>query len=46
MYDHVIIPFDGSEVARRAVMFGADITKIFGARAVVVTTSVMLIAPC
>jgi nucleotide-binding universal stress UspA family protein len=39
MYDHVIVPFDGSEAARRSSLLGADLSKLFDARLVVVTAT-------
>jgi len=41
MYDHVIVPFDGTEPARRSSLLGADLSKLFDARLVVVTATAM-----
>jgi nucleotide-binding universal stress UspA family protein len=38
-YDHVIVPFDGSERAREAAMLGADLGTLFDARLHLVTSA-------
>lgn len=39
MYEHIIVPFDGSARAVGASLIGADLSRIFGARLLVVTAS-------
>jgi len=40
MYEHIIVPFDGTSASTRAAMMGADLGATFGASLVVVTASV------
>lgn len=37
MYDHIIVPFDGTKAAQRATMVGADLARMVGAELVVMT---------
>ncbi|MGZ4693089.1 MAG: universal stress protein [Acidimicrobiales bacterium] len=37
MYDHIIVPFDGTERAQRASLVGADLGHLLGAELVVMT---------
>lgn len=39
MYEHIIVPFDGSPRAKEAALFGADVGKLFGARLHLVTSA-------
>lgn len=39
MYTHIIVPFDGEEPARRAAAAGADLSRMFDNRLVVVTAT-------
>jgi nucleotide-binding universal stress UspA family protein len=39
VYEHIVVPFDGSADAHRAVMAGTDLSRLFGAELVVVTAS-------
>ena len=39
MYEHIVVPFDGTADARRAVATGSDLARVFDAELVVVTAS-------
>ena len=39
LYTHIIVPFDGEEASRRAAGVGADLSRLFDNRLVVVTAT-------
>ena len=39
MYEHIVVPFDGTAAAQRAGMIGADLSTVFGAELVLATAA-------